>query len=81
VVLIPDSCLLIPETIRVRSIVGCFLEHYRVFYFYAGGEEKVLFSGADWMERNFFRRIKVAFSILSRQKAQAPCNQRRVAAL
>jgi polyphosphate kinase len=52
------------EKIRVRSIVGRFLEHHRVFYFYAGGEEKVLLSSADWMERNFFRRIEVAFPIL-----------------
>jgi polyphosphate kinase len=52
------------EKIRVRSIVGRFLEHHRVFYFYAGGEEKVLLSSADWMERNFFRRIEVAFPVL-----------------
>ncbi len=52
------------ENIRVRSIVGRFLEHHRTFYFYAGGEEKVYLSSADWMERNFFRRIELAFPIL-----------------
>jgi polyphosphate kinase len=52
------------ENIRVRSIIGRFLEHHRVFYFYAGGEEKVYLSSADWMERNFFRRIELAFPIL-----------------
>ena len=52
------------ENIRVRSIIGRFLEHHRVFYFYAGGEEKVYLSSADWMERNFFKRIELAFPIL-----------------
>lgn len=52
------------ENIRVRSIVGRFLEHSRIFYFHAEGKEKVYLSSADWMERNFFRRIEVAFPIL-----------------
>ena len=51
------------ENITVRSIVGQFLEHSRVFYFYADGEEKVYLSSADWMDRNFFRRIEVAFPV------------------
>ncbi|MDR0234097.1 MAG: polyphosphate kinase 1 [Zoogloeaceae bacterium] len=52
------------ENIRVRSVIGRFLEHHRVFYFYAGGEEKLYLSSADWMERNFFRRIELAFPLL-----------------
>ncbi|MCX7896290.1 MAG: polyphosphate kinase 1 [Rhodocyclaceae bacterium] len=52
------------ENIRVRSIVGRFLEHHRVYYFYADGEERVYLASADWMERNFFRRIEVAFPLL-----------------
>ena len=52
------------DNIKVRSIIGRFLEHTRVFYFYADGEEKVYLSSADWMERNFFRRIELAFPIL-----------------
>ncbi len=52
------------ENIRVRSIIGRFLEHHRVFYFYAGGKENVYLSSADWMERNFFKRIELAFPIL-----------------
>ena len=55
------------ENIRVRSIIGRLLEHHRVFYFYAGGEEKVYLSSADWMERNFFRRIELAFPILDKK--------------
>ena len=52
------------DNIRVRSIIGRFLEHHRVFYFYAGGQETVYLSSADWMERNFFKRIELAFPIL-----------------
>jgi len=52
------------ENIKVRSIVGRFLEHSRVFYFYADGEERVYLSSADWMERNFFRRIEACFPVL-----------------
>lgn len=52
------------ENIRVRSIIGRFLEHHRVMYFYAGGKENIYLSSADWMERNFFKRIELAFPIL-----------------
>jgi polyphosphate kinase len=55
------------ENITVRSIVGRFLEHHRIFYFYAGGEEKVYLSSADWMDRNFFRRVEVAFPVNDRR--------------
>jgi polyphosphate kinase len=58
------------DNIRVRSIVGRFLEHHRIFYFYADGEEKLYLSSADWMERNFFRRIEVAFPILEKKLKQ-----------
>ncbi|AUL46456.1 RNA degradosome polyphosphate kinase [Bordetella trematum] len=51
------------ENIRVRSVVGRFLEHSRVFYFHADGEEVVYLSSADWMDRNFFRRVEVAFPV------------------
>ena len=51
------------ERIKVRSIVGRFLEHSRVFYFENGGEPEIFCSSADWMERNFFRRVEIAFPI------------------
>ncbi|HTY03406.1 MAG TPA: polyphosphate kinase 1 [Rhodocyclaceae bacterium] len=54
----------ISENIRVRSVIGRFLEHHRIFYFHAGGEDKVYLGSADWMERNFFRRIEVVFPVL-----------------
>lgn len=54
----------ISENIRVRSVLGRFLEHSRVFYFYNGGAEDIYLSSADWMDRNFFRRIEICFPVL-----------------
>ncbi len=53
----------VSENITVRSLVGRFLEHSRVFYFENGGEPEMFAASADWMERNFFRRVEVAFPI------------------
>ncbi|MCL2875827.1 MAG: polyphosphate kinase 1 [Betaproteobacteria bacterium] len=55
------------ENIRVRSLVGRFLEHHRIMYFRTDGEDRVYLSSADWMPRNFFRRIETAFPILDPQ--------------
>jgi polyphosphate kinase len=52
------------ENIRVRSIIGRFLEHHRIMYFHAGGKESVYLSSADWMDRNFFKRIELGFPVL-----------------
>jgi polyphosphate kinase len=52
------------ENIRVRSVVGRFLEHARVYCFENGGDREVWCSSADWMERNLFQRVEVAFPIL-----------------
>ena len=52
------------ENIRVRSIVGRFLEHTRICYFQNEGAEDVYLSSADWMDRNFFRRIELGFPVL-----------------
>jgi polyphosphate kinase len=52
------------ENIRVRSIVGRFLEHARAFYFENHAGEPLIYAGSsDWMPRNFFRRIEVVFPI------------------
>jgi len=56
---IPD----LSENIRVISIVGRFLEHSRIFRFENAGEPKVFLSSADWMPRNFYRRIELAFPV------------------
>ncbi len=51
------------DNVRVRSIVGRFLEHSRVFYFRAGDDERMYLSSADWMGRNMFRRIETAWPV------------------
>ena len=60
------------ENIRVRSVIGRFLEHHRIFYFHADGRQDIYLSSADWMERNFFRRIEIGFPVLD------PALKRRV---
>ncbi len=66
-------CCLVPgvpgvsDNIRVRSTLGRFLEHSRIYYFHAGGEDLTFCSSADWMERNFFRRVEIAFPIENRK--------------
>jgi polyphosphate kinase len=54
------------ENIRVRSIIGRFLEHTRIFMF-KNGQAHVWLSSADWMDRNFFRRIELCFPVLDRK--------------
>ena len=55
------------DNIKVRSIIGRFLEHHRIYYFYADGNETVYLSSADWMDRNLFRRVEVAFPVLDKK--------------
>jgi polyphosphate kinase len=68
--IIRGACALIPgipglsDNIEVRSIVGRFLEHHRAFYFYNCGAHDVYISSADWMKRNFFRRVETCIPIL-----------------
>jgi polyphosphate kinase len=69
--IIRGVCALMPgvpglsDNIKVRSIIGRFLEHHRICYFYANGLEKVYLSSADWMDRNLYRRVEIAFPILN----------------
>src|SRR5690606_10903628 len=71
----------VSDNIRVRSIIGRFLEHSRVFYFYADGAEEVYLSSADWMDRNFFRRVELAFPIKDRRLKRRVIHEAFTAAL
>jgi len=53
----------VSHNIHVRSIIGRFLEHSRVYYFLSGGEEKIFLASADWMERNLDRRVETCFPL------------------
>ena len=57
------------DNIRVRSVLGRFLEHTRVFYFYNGGEPEVLCASADWMNRNLLRRVETCFPVRDKKLA------------
>ncbi|HEY5850333.1 MAG TPA: polyphosphate kinase 1 [Lysobacter sp.] len=59
----------ISENIRVRSIVGRFLEHHRVYWFANDGVPDLFCSSADWLERNLLRRIETGFPVLSPELA------------
>ncbi|MEX2352548.1 MAG: polyphosphate kinase 1 [Gammaproteobacteria bacterium] len=67
--IIRGTCCLRPgikgvsDNIQVRSVVGRFLEHTRVFYFYHGGEELLYCSSADWMPRNMHNRVETCFPV------------------
>ena len=60
----------VSENIRVRSIIGRFLEHSRCYYFHNAGEVEVYCASADWMDRNMFRRIEIMFPILKNRLKQ-----------
>jgi polyphosphate kinase len=68
---IPDMS----DNIRVRSIIGRFLEHSRIFYFHNDGAEDVYLSSADWMDRNFFRRVEVCFPVLDAKLKRRVINE------
>ena len=58
------------DNIRVRSVIGRFLEHSRIFYFRNNGADDLYLSSADWMDRNFFRRVEIAVPVLNRTLKQ-----------
>ena len=53
----------VSENITVRSIVGNFLEHARIFYFYSNGQEEIYMGSADWMPRNLDKRVEIIFPV------------------
>ncbi|MCY2961346.1 MAG: polyphosphate kinase 1 [Planctomycetota bacterium] len=59
----------VSDNIRVRSIVGRFLEHARVFHFHHAGKDLTFASSADWMQRNFYSRVETCFPILDERLA------------
>ena len=67
--IVRGMCSLIPgvpelsENIAVHSIVGTFLEHSRIYYFYNNGDDEIYMSSADWMQRNLNRRIETLFPV------------------
>ena len=69
------------DNIQVRSIIGRFLEHSRVFYFRAADETQVYLSSADWMSRNMMRRIELAWPVLDETLKQRVIDECLVAAL
>ena len=68
--IVRGACMIRPgvpglsQTISVRSVVGQFLEHSRIFYFLNGGEEEIYIGSADWMTRNLDRRVEVVTPVL-----------------
>lgn len=60
----------VSENIRVRSIVGRFLEHHRVYWFANDGAPEIFCSSADWLERNLLRRVEIAFPLLDQELAR-----------
>ena len=63
------------ENIRVKSIVGRFLEHSRIYYFHNNGDEELYASSADWMERNLLNRVETCFPILDPKLRQRVFNE------
>jgi len=57
----------VSDNIRVRSVIGRFLEHPRVYYFAYDGDPEVFGASADWMERNLFHRVETCFPIESKK--------------
>lgn len=79
--IVRGMCRLVPgikgvsENIEVRSIIGRFLEHTRVYYFANDGDKKVFGASADWMERNLFKRVETCFPIENDKWARRIINE------
>jgi polyphosphate kinase len=79
--IVRGPCALVPgvrglsSRIRVRSIVGRFLEHSRIFYFENGGKPEIYLGSADWMQRNLYERVEVLFPLKDPQLCQRVCGE------
>ena len=79
--IVRGQCTLVPglrgisSRIRVRSIVGRFLEHSRIFYFENGGDSEIYLGSADWMPRNLYERVEVLFPLKDESLRQRICNE------
>jgi polyphosphate kinase len=79
--IVRGQCGLVPglrgvsSRVRVRSIVGRFLEHSRIFYFENGGKPEVYLGSADWMPRNLYERVEVLFPLKDPQHCERVCNE------
>jgi polyphosphate kinase len=79
--IVRGQCTLVPglrgisSRIRVRSIVGRFLEHSRIFYFENGGEPEIYLGSPDWMPRNLYERVEALFPIKDPQLCERVCTE------
>jgi polyphosphate kinase len=79
--IVRGQCALVPgvrglsSRIRVRSIVGRFLEHSRMYYFENGGKPEIYLGSADWMQRNLYERVEVLFPLKDPQLCQRVCTE------
>ncbi len=79
--MLPTGLPGVTENIRVRSVIGRFLEHSRVFYFRHDGTEELYLSSADWMNRNMLRRVELAWPVTDPQQRQRIVDEDLVAYL
>ena len=79
--IVRGQCTIVPglrglsSRIRVRSIVGRFLEHSRIYYFENGGDREVYLGSADWMPRNLYERVELLFPVKDEELCQRLCNE------
>jgi polyphosphate kinase len=79
--IVRGQCTLVPglrgisSRIRVRSIVGRFLEHSRIYYFENGGSPEVYLGSADWMPRNLYQRVEVLFPLKDKELRERVCHE------
>jgi polyphosphate kinase len=79
--IVRGQCVLVPgvrgmsSRIRVRSIIGRFLEHSRIFYFENGGKPEVYLGSADWMPRNLYERVEVLFPVKDPHLCERICTE------